>query len=312
MKTATFTAMGSRIFIAVDTDDQSIFSEALKAQQWFEEWEQVLSRFRFSSELSEINRHPGTAIGVSDTLAEVLLAARNAERLSEGLVTPTMLNALTLAGYDEDFESLLNRSAAEFKLALTTPVKPGKVDFDEHNQTLTLPFGTALDFGGIAKGWAAHQTMLRLSDYAPVLVDAGGDIAVSGLMQDGGQWPIGVANPFNQDSNLALLMLPACGVATSGKDYHRWLFNGEMQHHIIDPRSLRPAATDVLTITVLAADVMAAETYAKAALIQGSEAGVAWLEQLKGIGYLLVLEDGSVIKNQVFYEKEWKPECQTN
>ncbi len=312
MKTATFTAMGSRIFIAVDTDDQSIFSETLKAQQWFEEWEQVLSRFRFSSELSEINRHPGTANRVSGTLAEVLLAARKAERLSEGLVTPTMLNALTLAGYDEDFESLLNRSAAEFKLALTTPVRPGKVDFDEHNQTLTLPFGTALDFGGIAKGWAAHQTMLRLSGYAPVLVDAGGDIAVSGPMRDGGQWPIGVANPFNQDNNLALLMLPAGGVATSGKDYHRWLFNGEMQHHIIDPRSLRPAATDVLTITVLAADVMAAETYAKSALIQGSEAGVAWLEQQKVIGYLLVLEDGSVIKNQLFYEKEWKPECQTN
>jgi thiamine biosynthesis lipoprotein len=311
MKTTLFSAMGSKVFVAVDSAEQHVIDEAMKAQQWFEEWEQVLSRFRFSSELSEINRHPGAAIKVSQTIAEVLLAARNAERLSEGLVTPTMLNALTLAGYDEDFESLLRRSPAEFKQALTTPVRPGKVDFDEHNQTLTLPFGTTLDFGGIAKGWAAHQTMLRLSHYAPVLVDAGGDIAVSGPMQDGGQWPIGVANPFDQDNNLALLMLSGGGVATSGKDYHRWLFNGEMQHHIIDPRSLRPATSDVLTITVVAEDVMAAEAYAKAALIQGSEAGVAWLDRQKGVGYLLVLEDGSVIKNQLFYEKEWKPECQT-
>ena len=59
MKTIVFNAMGSRIFIALDTEDMAAIAEAVKIQQLFEEWEQTLSRFRISSELSEINRHPG-------------------------------------------------------------------------------------------------------------------------------------------------------------------------------------------------------------------------------------------------------------
>ena len=43
-----------------------------------------------------------------------------------------------------------------------------------------LPAGLRLDFGGIAKGWAAHQTMLRLAEFGPVFVNAGGDISISG------------------------------------------------------------------------------------------------------------------------------------
>ena len=107
-------------------------------------------------------------------------------------------------------------------------------------------------------------------------------------------------------------MVPGGGVATSGKDYHRWTFDGEMQHHIIDPRNMRPAQTDILTATVLAENLMDAEAYAKAAMILGSEDGKNWLDEQPGIGYLLVLENGSMIRNELFTKKEWTPQCQTS
>jgi FAD:protein FMN transferase len=312
MKTLTFNAMGSPIFIALDTDDEEVVAEAMKAQQWFEEWEQILSRFRISSELSEINRHPGVTKHVTPVFAEVMLAAEKAGKLSGGLVTPTVLNALISAGYKDDFDTLLERTGNEFEQALFSPTEASPVKFDHRNHTMVLPFGTQLDFGGIAKGWAAHQVMLRLCRLAPVLVDAGGDIAISGMMHANGNWPVGVANPFDQDNNLALLMLENGGIATSGKDFHRWMFNGEMQHHIIDPRTMRPAETDILTITVLASSVMDAETYAKTALIKGSDNGKRWLDGQPGIAYLLVLDDGTLIRNELFIKHEWKPEWQIN
>lgn len=312
MKTILFNAMGSRIFIALDTEEQIAMSEGEKIKRLFEEWEQALSRFRISSELSEINRHPGIPKKMSPVFAEVMRTAVHAAEISGGLVTPTILTALVNAGYENDFDALLERHGKDFEQALIAPVENAAVDVDWRTNTITLPFGTRLDFGGVAKGWAAHTAMQYLREIAPVLVDAGGDISISGKMRDGSNWPIGVSNPLDDDHNLALLTVPGGGVATSGKDYHRWIINGEIQHHIIDPRNMRPAHTDILTATVLADNIMDAETYAKTAIILGSESGKTWLDEHAGIGYLLVLENGTMIRNDVFVQSEWNPQCQTS
>lgn len=312
MKNFTFTAMGSRIFIAIDTDEPQVFAEAQKAKSWFEEWEQVFSRFRMTSELSEINRHPGVSKKTSDVFFEMMETAQHAEKLSDGLVTPSILNGLLASGYTDDFEKLIGSSGWELKQALFAPIQAGPIEFNRQERTVTLPFGTQIDFGGIAKGWAAHQTMLRLSEHCPVLVDAGGDIAISGRQKDGSEWPIGVTNPFEEGKNLELLMVEGGGVATSGKDYRRWIFNGEMKHHIIDPRTMHPAETDILAATVLAENVMDAEVYAKTALILGSERGKQWLDNHHDARYLLVLDDGTLVKNSSFIRTQWNELWQSN
>jgi len=225
MKTFTFQAMGSKIFIAADSEAPSVISELEKAEGWFEEWEQSLSRFRLNSELSALNRHPGAAIKLSDTLLQVLISALDAERLSDGLVTPTILPDLLASGYSMDFDELISRDGWLYEQNLLGPMAADPIKFDRLARTVTLPFGTQLDFGGIAKGWAAHQTMLRLSPFAPVLVDAGGDIAISGPRSDGSAWPIGVANPFEPGNILELILVSSGGLATSGRDYRRWKFN---------------------------------------------------------------------------------------
>jgi thiamine biosynthesis lipoprotein len=312
MKTITFQAMGSKIFIAADSQDPSVVTEIEKAAGWFEEWEQVISRFRLNSELSVLNRHPGVSIKLSDTLFRVFTKAQEAEKLSGGLVTPTILPELLASGYSMDFESLISRDGWELGHYPIEPVTSNSTHFNKRARTVRLPYGTQLDFGGIAKGWAAHQTMIRLSEFAPILVDAGGDIAISGPRSDGCAWPIGVANPFELGNILELVMVTSGGLATSGRDYRRWRFNNMWQHHIIDPRTRHPADTDVLTATILADNVVHAEIYAKTALILGSEEGTKWLDQQQDIQYLLILEDGRVIKNPGFIHKQWNELCLQN
>lgn len=260
--------------------------------EWFESWEQSLSRFRENSELSQLNRSPGMPVPVSQTLWNVLQAALRAEEQSGGLVTPAVLDALERAGYDRSFDTLTDRVNGAAIAEAAPVIDLSQVRTDPRERSVHLPAGLRLDFGGVAKGWAAQQAMQRLSPYGPALVDAGGDIAISGLQADGSPWAIGVADPLEPEADLATLNVGRCGVATSGTDYRRWKKDGAWQHHIIDPRTGLPATSDVLSATVIAPSVVDAEVAAKTALILGSQDGLQWLETHAAYAGILALGDG--------------------
>ncbi len=273
--------------------------------EWFEEWEAVLSRFRPESELCVLNLSPEISLTVSETLWSVFKAAIRAEQASNGLVTPAVFEALVGAGYSESFDSLPKRQPGQPGGKSLQPLNLTGVAWSEAQHTIRLPAGLRLDFGGMAKGWAAQQAMQRLEVYGPALVDAGGDIAISGFQQDGQPWPVDMADPFHPGKSLGLLMLGRCGVATSGRDYRRWQQDSTWRHHIIDPRSGLPADTDVMSATVIAPNLLEAETAAKTALILGSGAGLDWLEARESLAGALLLEDGRFICNSRFRKYLW-------
>jgi thiamine biosynthesis lipoprotein len=289
-----FKAMGCHMLAAIASPSPHVKTQLAKAPEWFEGWEASLSRFRADSELSRLNRSPEAAIPVSETFWNVFLAAIEAEKQSDGLVTPTTLGALVAAGYASSFDPLALPQAAS-TTATGQALSLSSIQWDGAARTIRLPAGVQLDFGGVAKGWSAHQAMKRLQGYGPALVDAGGDIAISGLLPGGEPWGVGIDDPFHPGNNLETLVLGHCGVATSGTDYHRWKQGEAWKHHIIDPRTGEPAETDVLSATVVAPTVMEAEMAAKVALILGSRAGMNWLEERPAYAGLLVQVDGQVI-----------------
>ena len=283
--------------------ESSVISQTLPCVTgWFEEWEQVLSRFRYDSELTHLNQTFDQPVRVSEVLWQVFQFAREAERATSGLVTPTVLNAMILAGYDRTFDELPLFATSLPDTVETTAAPLTSIPFNEEDRTITLPRGIGLDFGGVAKGWAAHQAMQRLQVEGPALIDAAGDIAISGPRADGRLWQIGVADPFHKGEEIETLFLDKCGVATSGRDRRRWTRDGVFRHHIIDPFTNRPAETDVLTVTVIAPDVMQAEAAAKAAFILGSQAGLEWIEARPELAALFIREDGEMIYSQKMEE----------
>ena len=123
---------------------------------------------------------------------------------------------------------------------------------------------------------------------------------------DGHGWPVGISDPFHPGESLELLGLARGGVATSGRDFHRWERQGVWQHHILDPRTGLPAATDVLTATVIAPSTVEAEAAAKVAVILGSEHALAWLDERPSLAGLLVLDDGSVRRSRRLSRYLWR------
>ncbi len=277
MKTIQFYAMGSHMNATIFSKSPAALSKLREVPAWFEQWEQSLSRFRPDSELSLYNQNNGMLEAMSDVFRDVLNTARRMEVLSEGLVTPRVRLALENIGYQQSFEMVKENG-----------VQPGenfKVRDDREGN---------LDFGGVAKGWAAHQAMTRLAKYAPALVNAGGDIAISGLMPNHEGWIVNIVNPFDPDQDLAELRVGKGGVATSGVDYRRWVQGGVNRHHIIDPRTGYPADTDLISVTVIAPTVMEAEMAAKVGLILGSELGFSWLSKHQNYAAFLVFQDQTI------------------
>jgi len=299
MKTKSFQAMGSKIFFALDIPENTKVPLFDQVPQWFVEWESILSRFLPGSELNRLNQQQNTWVSVSNVLWDVLQCARDAYTLSNGLVNAAMLKAIEKIGYTQDF-SKLPEIVQNKNLFIENQAKFGfeNIQFDPSRQSVYLPGGCSLDLGGVAKGWAAQQAMLRLSRIAPALVNAGGDIAISSEQQSGDPWLIGVTDPLNPEIHLQVLQVKSGGVATSGKDYHKWQINGKWVHHILDPRTGQPALTDVLTATILAPSVLEAETAAKTAFILGSQAGRQWLKPHPEFTGLLILDDKSIITNE--------------
>jgi thiamine biosynthesis lipoprotein len=271
MQQHAFTAMGTTIELLVESDEVDFAAAAAE----FERLEQVMSRFRPSSELSQLNRDG--AIEASQDLADVVELALSARVRTDGVFDPTVHDAVVGAGYDRTFD--------EVDRDVPTPASAapcgGGVWIDA--RTITLEPGYRLDLGGIGKGFAAERVAELLAFAGPCLVSAGGDIAVRGVPAQG-TWTVAV------DDTLTL-GLDRGGLATSGRDGRRWRRAGVEAHHLIDPATGRPADTDLLRVTAVGRDAVDAEVLAKTLLLGGSRAAL-----IAGVPVVLVTDDGRTIR----------------
>ena len=277
---------------------------------WLRDVERVLTRFDASSELSRLNDAGGRWCKVSQLLFDAVEQSVAAARATEGLFDPTLLPILEALGYDRDFalvRTARSRPAApstgDAVLARAVAGDWRGIELDAANRRLRLPRGTRLDLGGIAKGWAADLALDRFfADYPDVLLDIGGDIRVRGGPGGGlagGAWPIGIGATAER-SNAPLDTLPVVslgrgGLATSGAGDRWWYAAGQRQHHLIDPRTGRPAqvwigAADergdgaeqphqIAAVAALAPTAAHAEIAAKVAILRGYPAAVHGVEQ---------------------------------
>jgi thiamine biosynthesis lipoprotein len=300
----SFRAMGTEMLVCVDNGSDEPPAELTDVPGWFEAWEQTLSRFRLSSELSLLNQADGQPVAVSETLWQVFQSALAAEKFTDGLVTPAVAKAMLEVGYDRDFQLMASQTPIPI-LFEPVPVPPlNLIVWNEPTRCICLPEGLQLDFGGIAKGWAAAQVVQRLEHLGAVLMNCGGDIAMNGPLLDGSPWEVGVFKPFDRSHEyLEMLYLHhGCGVATSATDRRRWMQHDQLRHHIIDPNSGLPAATDVISVTVVAPNAIEAEAAAKSVLIRGSNEGLSWLNSHPKLAALLILENGQILYSDRIHE----------
>jgi thiamine biosynthesis lipoprotein len=296
----SFRCMTTEIELYLRNDDRKIAAEALDAvEDFFYRVEARFSRFRVDSELSYLNRASGSKVQVSSDLCELVELATAAAASSGGVFDPAMIGALESAGYDRSIEEIREetaRPAAHSQHIQGAPApwarpRTHDIQVDRMASTVALPEGVRLDLGGIAKGWAVDRAGAMLEALGPGLVNAGGDLRAWGDQPGVGEergWLAAVDNPNSPGTDAAWLWIRDGALATSSTVTRRWAGG----HHLIDPRTGRPAETDLASVTVSAPTVTQAEVAAKVVLILGRSAGMAWLGDQPGLEALAVTEGG--------------------
>lgn len=146
-----------------------------------------------------------------------------------------------------------------------------------------IPYGTAIDLGGCGKGYIGDQ----LADMMPEWVSGywlslGGDLIASGTDDNNEQWKIGIQSAANPDQNCGIITIPATGryaIATSGTMHRKGVKAGKVWHHLIDPRTLQPAVTDMRMATVGAPTGLEADVLASCAVVLPHSEGYDFLQR---------------------------------
>jgi thiamine biosynthesis lipoprotein len=267
------------------------------------------SRFRPDSELTALGEaargeSADITVRVSPLLAEAVAVALRAARLTDGDVDPTVGAALSALGYDRDFAELPRPDRSDGASHTTSHVGvrmiPGwrSVRVNVDSREVTVPPDTQLDLGATVKGWAADRAAEKIATElgCGVLVSLGGDTAVQGEPPAGG-WRIRVQDKTTlpgevPDGPSQVVIIRDGGLATSSTAARRWRHGGDVLHHILDPRTARPAPPVWRTVSVASATCADANTAATAAIIRGYQA-VPWLTALR-LPARLVTQDGEV------------------
>lgn len=290
-----FWAMGCQVSVQLETDQRGA-SVLRELPRRFASVESALTRFDPHSELMRLNASAGTWVKVSELLLANILAARQAALLTDGLYNPLILTALIASGYCHSFEQI---GRPEAGLSGAAP-DWNHIEVNAKTNEVRIPAESVLDLGGIAKGWVAMHFADQLAEFGACLLNIGGDMVARGVPQGSLGWLVEVEDPLTGEAFATVTLLDQA-ICTSGVDYRRWMSaNGEEQNHIIDPRTGKSAATDVLSATVIHPYATTAEAYAKAVILQGSEAGLSWLNQQWHASALVFRRDGAVLATSTF------------
>jgi thiamine biosynthesis lipoprotein len=279
LSSATFQAMGTSTSVAVE-DGSALQLAVQAAREVVQAVDTTCSRFNSRSELSRLNRAAGGPPQVvTPLLAEAIAAALEAAAATGGLVDPTMGRLIERIGYSVTFGELPLEGP---RIEVESRAAPGwdAVSLDRDARTVQMPETVAIDLGAVGKAWAADRAAAAAAQRTgcAVLVECGGDVAMSGPPPDGG-WCVRVAEQAGSANWQDVLAFDG-GIATSGVGSRAWRRGGRVYHHILDPATGLPAASAWRAVSVAAASCVEANTAATAAIILGEQAP-EWLNQLR-------------------------------
>ena len=296
IRSSAWNAIGTTIRVVV-TDPSKVGAARAILTEDLAALDEACSRFRGDSELIRLEASAGRPTRVSPLLAGAIRAALRGAQLTDGDLDPTLGRAMEALGYDRDFASMPVQGGA-IRVTVRHVPQWRQIELDETTDTLTVPAGVRLDLGATAKAWAADRSAQRIAQAlgCGVLVSLGGDIAIAGDVPPDG-WPIRVQDVTGDplvpaEGPSGLIAIRAGGLATSSTTSRKWQQGGDLMHHILDPRTGRPAASKWRTVSVAAGSALDANIASTTAIIRGERAP-GWLAQL-GLPARLVAVDGSV------------------
>lgn len=277
-----FQAMASPCELLIDSRDRQLAQRlTMLAVAEVGRIEQKYSRYRTDNCLYAINHAQGQTVAIDTETARLFEFADLCYRLSDGMfdISSGILRKLwPMCGTQVLPTPLLIEEQLQYI---------GWDSVKRDSATMQLPTGMELDLGGIGKEYAVDYTLQQLQQQSdvPMLLNLGGDLAVTGQRSDGNSWHIGIEQPDNAtaDNAAALATIANGAIATSGNTKRFVEINGQRYGHILNPKTGYPVVDAPLSVTVAAQSATMAGMLATFAMLQGKAAELFLEQQQHGI-----------------------------
>lgn len=232
----------------------------------------VLSDWKEGSELVELNRKAGEGPQqVSTTLFELLKTAKGLAEATGGAFDPTFASLHGLWSFDPEAPRIPTEAELEARLPL---VGHRHLQLDEARRTAALAKqGVRVGVGAVSDGFAAHRASQALlaRGFPDHLVLIAGDGVARGKKY-GRPWRIAIRHPETGGFHGTIDLVDE-GISTSGNYYKFFEKDGVRYHHILDPRTGRPAR-GTSGVTVVAKDARLADGWGTGLFVLGPERGL--------------------------------------
>ncbi len=260
-------------------------------------YESLLSRTKEGSDIYRINQAQGAPVECDPETIEVISKGLYYSELSKGTFDITIGRVSDLW----DFHAQEPKVPSEEQLReATATVGWKKVVIDGNTVTLTDP-GTHIDLGGIAKGYIGDRISeeLRANGVTSAIISLGGNIVCIGKKGSGDDakpFRIGIEKPYSEQTQIVgAVEAEDETVVTSGVYQRYFEQDGVRYHHILDATTGYPADSDIVGVTLKAADGKSADCDALATilLIMGEKEAMETVKQMEGFEAFFITENGT-------------------
>ncbi len=233
----------------------------------------------------------GESFAMPDVLAPLIPPAIALAEQSDHLFNPALGQLFALWGFQGNARDTLPAKTA---IDAILQQQPRMTDLVLNGNIIasTNP-AVQIDLGGFAKGWAVDLVIekLRAAGIQNAIVNTGGDLRAIGS-HGKRAWRIGIRHPEQPGAIAAVDIKDDEAVFTSG-NYERYFeVDGIRYHHILDPRTGRPAE-HTASMTVIHPNGASADAAATALFVAGDD----WpriARQLAIADVLRIRSDGAI------------------
>ncbi len=269
------------------------FAEMERIERLFTDWHS-------GSAVWELNERAGGApVPVPEEVIELLAESVAVSRETGGAFDVTYRTVGRFWSFTEGSE----RVATDDEIAAALPhVGFEKIHIDRAAGTVALADReTQIGLGGVAKGYAVDRAVQVLESLGVTdgVVDAGGDMRVFRTSaSSAAPARIGIRHPDRADSTLATIQVCNASIHTSGDYEHEFERDGVRYHHILDPRSGRPARGMRAVTLVVAADGTRGDALTKGLFVMGAERAIEWVDAHPETAALVMAPDGTIFTSR--------------
>jgi FAD:protein FMN transferase len=259
-----------------------------------------LNVFSDSSDLSVLNNTAFISpVPVSADLLYVLQKSKEIAILTDGAFDVTTLPLFKLWGfYSSDYtvpkkdDIVKTLDLVDYRnIKITPSADSGKA------RVSFMVDGMAIDFGGIAKGYACDQARRALEENGiqNALINIGGTIYAMGHGKSEDAWRIGIRDPRDHVHIKRVIALSERAVSTSGDYEQYFMHEGKRYGHILDPRSGYPVEHTV-AVTVIAPSGLMADGLSTGLFVLGAEKGAALVARMQDVEAVMYTYRNGTIK----------------